>query len=64
MSGLAELVAARVPSAHQIIVWVPPRRWLFDGWSLSSIHTERQRALGQLSTLSLRCYGKELRLET
>src|SRR5882724_11472027 len=63
MSGFAELVAARVPSAQQIIVWVPPRRWLFDRWSLVSIHTERQRALAQLSELSLRCYGNECDLK-
>jgi hypothetical protein len=63
MSGLAELVAARVPAAQQIIVWVPPRRRIFDSRSLTSIHTERQRALSQLSTFSLRCYGKECDLK-
>ena len=63
MSGFAELVAAQVPSAQQIIVWVPPRRWLFDGWSFASIHTERQRALAQLSELTFRCYGNECDLK-
>src|SRR5438132_1306344 len=58
MAGYAELAAADVPSANQVIVWVPSRR-LF-GWSSSaSIHSERQDALAELGALSIRCYGNE-----
>jgi len=54
----SEIAAREVPSANQVIVWVPPRRGLF-GRTASAMHDERIRARAQLSTMSFLCYDQE-----
>src|SRR5216683_5538607 len=54
--GFAELAAAQIPTADQIIVWVPYRK--LSHLVPSRVHEERQRALRSLYGLKLICYGK------
>lgn len=63
MAGYAELAAANVPSATQIIVWVPKHRGLLGRVFKSSIHEERELALQQLRLLRHICYGGECKFE-
>jgi hypothetical protein len=62
MAIAAEIAAQRVPSANQVIVWVPKEgrflRFIFP----RVLHEERQNALNQLFNLTLRCYGKDCKL--
>lgn len=57
MAGAAELAALQVPSAGQVIVWVPRRRGLFSCINSFKMHTARQSALHQLWTMEFLCYG-------
>jgi hypothetical protein len=58
----SELAARQVPSAEQVIVWVPQRRGLLGG-TWFAMHEERTRARQQLSTMSFLCYEQECELE-
>jgi hypothetical protein len=63
MAGAAELAAQQVPSAGQVIVWVPQRRGLLRRIDFSAMQAERQIALHELWTMDFLCYGDGCDLE-
>jgi len=59
LGDIARLRAMQVAVSNQIIVWVPPTRLPILSALPSSVHRERQQALGSLERLRLVCYGNK-----
>jgi curved DNA-binding protein CbpA len=58
LGQIALLRAEEVPVSKQLIVWSPPSRLPILSSLPARIHRERQRALGELETVTLVCYGE------
>jgi hypothetical protein len=56
---MASLHSMQVPLSDQIVVWAPPNRMPIFGTRPSAIHQERQRALTELESWRLVCYGDQ-----
>ena len=59
LGGIAQMHAAQVPASEQLIVWSPQRRLPLIGSMPNAIHQERQRALRELHSFNLVCYGND-----
>jgi len=53
---IAESHVERVPTASEVIVWVPGPRGLFN---FGAVDRERDLAVGRLARFRMRCYGNE-----
>lgn len=56
-TSIAEWHAETVPTAREVVVWVPGRGVLKGLFSMGALDRERDLALRHLARFQLRCYG-------